>query len=228
MSFAIKLLLGTYAGELLFGSSYIGDDILMHHLATFVLLLFGQIAAFRTHCEFFSWQWHVSFGRAEPLLTPAAPRFFRMAQFLLLQATTEQLTYLAMVFKHYSSFLGLQGKQQTSALKLATVFMGWTRFITWPQKVVPVVFALYWSGRSESVSRLMGLTLGPGLTSSVTSLVWSALDEPGSLGQAWLGTSTALIVALLLLQVYFCDQVSCADSLTPSLADVPLLHRYSL
>ncbi|GJN88335.1 hypothetical protein Rhopal_001300-T1 [Rhodotorula paludigena] len=92
---AIKALLVGYGADLLFGD--LRPEIFLHHFMTFILLFVGQLAAFQTK----------------------SPKFFRFAQWILLQATLEQSTYAAMVAYHLSNYL---------------------------RKVVPAAFALAWLG----------------------------------------------------------------------------------
>lgn len=80
------------------------------------------------------------------------PKFFRFAQSMLLQATLEQSTYLAMAAYHFSTYLPIQDHRpdlQIVCLKIAHKSLVFTTWTTWAQKIVPVVSALYWIGSSE-------------------------------------------------------------------------------
>ncbi|GAA5926640.1 hypothetical protein JCM10213_002408 [Rhodosporidiobolus nylandii] len=161
-SAAIKILLVGYGADLLFGD--VRPEIYLHHFFTFALLFVGQLAVFETK----------------------SPKFFRMAQYLILQATTEQTTYLAMVCYHISTYLRLQNHRpslQKRLLKATWLLLSFTKVITFPQKIAPALFALYWLGR-----------------------MWRSIDEM-AWGRAWLGWSTIIISLLLLLQIKFCDDV---------------------
>lgn len=122
------------------------------------------------------------------LISPssAGPLFFTMANMLILQATTEQSTYLAMALFHSASFLKLQNHlphRQRSLLKASWRVLTFTKFITFPQKIVPAVLCL-----------------------TVLGGMWRDID--GSVyGRWWLGWSTIFISILFSLQVKFCDDV---------------------
>jgi hypothetical protein len=79
---------------------------------------------------------------------------------MLLQATLEQSTYLAMVAYHFSTYLRTQNHRpdlQTVCLKIAHKLLVFTTWITWAQKMVPAAFALYWIGSSESCTLVLCL-----------------------------------------------------------------------
>ncbi|GAA6001260.1 hypothetical protein JCM10207_007490 [Rhodosporidiobolus poonsookiae] len=161
-STAMKILLIGYGCDLLFGD--VRPEIWAHHGFTWALLFVGQLAVYETK----------------------SPRFFRMAQFLILQGTAEQSTYLAMVFYHLRTYLVVQKhspRVQHWLLRASHALLVFTKYITFPQKLVPAIFALYWLGR-----------------------MWNEL-EPMAWGRAWLGWSTMIITLLLLLQIKFCDDI---------------------
>lgn len=93
LSFAMKLLLAGYAADLLFGEVHL--SIYLHHIFTFALLLVGQLAVFHAGSECHDFSVLLLSSDADPRAT--APKFFRCAQYLILQATLEQTTYAAMV-----------------------------------------------------------------------------------------------------------------------------------
>lgn len=79
---------------------------------------------------------------------------------MLLQATLEQSTYLAMVAYHFSTYVRIQNHRpnlQTVCLKIAHKLLVFTTWITWAQKMVPAAFALYWIGSSESCTLVLCL-----------------------------------------------------------------------
>ncbi|GAA6037025.1 hypothetical protein JCM8097_005514 [Rhodosporidiobolus ruineniae] len=161
-SIAMKILLVGYAADLLFGD--VRPEIYLHHTFTFALLLIGQMAVYQTK----------------------SPKFFFMACWLLCQGTTEQSTYAGMVAYHAYTYLRVQNHRpalQARLLKWAYALLWFTKWITFPQKLVPAAFSLYWLGR-----------------------MWNDID-PMIWGRAWLGFSTAVIALLLVLQVKFCDDV---------------------
>lgn len=117
-------------------------------------------------------------------LTP--PPVFRLAQWLILQATTEQSTFAAMICYHLSTYLKTQNHRpglQRSLLRASWRLLKFTEVITFPQKIVPAGMALYWLAR-----------------------MWHDIDSTTD-GRFWLGWATSLISVLLLLQVKFCDDV---------------------
>ncbi|GAA5999369.1 uncharacterized protein JCM10292_001239 [Rhodotorula paludigena] len=161
-SIALKLIIFSYAADLLFGD--VRPEIYAHHFFTFALLFVGQMAVFETK----------------------SPKFFRMAQWLILQATTEQSTYAAMVSYHALTYLKVQDhrpKLQRRLLAIAHKLLVFTKYITWVQKVAPAAFSLYWLGR-----------------------MWYEIDDI-AWGRAWLGWSSLIIALLLLLQIKFCDDI---------------------
>lgn len=89
LSGAVKLVLVGYASELLFARSR--PEIFAHHLLSFGLFFFGQLAFYETHGASSGAK---RSGR-KPDVEFAELRLYRMASWLLLQATTEQLTYFA-------------------------------------------------------------------------------------------------------------------------------------
>ncbi|TKA55051.1 hypothetical protein B0A53_02526 [Rhodotorula sp. CCFEE 5036] len=160
LSVAMKLVLAGYAADLLFGDLRI--EIFLHHFFSLALLFIGQLAAFK--CQ--------------------DPRFFRMAQWLLLQGTLEQTTYASMVAWHASTYLRLQDHRpnlQRGLMQTAYLFMSVTKVITFPQKFAPAGFALYWLTR-----------------------MWHDI-EGASWGRAWIVWSTLILLLLLVIQVKFAD-----------------------
>ncbi|GAA5835762.1 hypothetical protein JCM9279_004640 [Rhodotorula babjevae] len=161
-SLALKIVLIGYGADLLFGD--VRPEIYLHHFFTFALLFIGQIAVYETK----------------------SPKFFRMAQYLILQATCEQSTYAAMVLYHLVTYLKAQEHRPTlqhRLLRCSHALLVFTKGVTWLQKFVPAAFALYWLGR-----------------------MWTEIDGMGW-GRAWLGWSTTILTLLLLLQVKFCDDL---------------------
>ncbi|GAA6013316.1 hypothetical protein JCM8202_003105 [Rhodotorula sphaerocarpa] len=160
LSGAIKILLVTYASDLLFGD--LRPEIFLHHFFTFALLFVGQLAAHE--CE--------------------DPLFFRLAQYLLLQATLEQTTYASMTAWHLASWLRVQEHRpalQLSLMRAAARLMAVSRAITFPQKFVPAAFALYWLAR-----------------------MWHEIDAV-AWGRAWIVWCTVILGLLLTIQVKFAD-----------------------
>ncbi|BGP60467.1 hypothetical protein NBRC10512_005588 [Rhodotorula toruloides] len=159
---ALKLVLLGYAVDLVFGD--VRPEIFLHHTFTFLLMFVGQLAAYETK----------------------SPKFFRFAQYMLLQATLEQSTYLAMVAYHISTYLRTQDHRpdlQALCVKAAHKLLVFTTWITWVQKMGPAAFALYWIGS-----------------------MWRDIDGLGW-GRTWLAWSTLILALLLLLQTKFCDDV---------------------
>jgi hypothetical protein len=119
-------------------------------------------------------------------LTSLGPKFFRLCAYLLLQATAEQSTYLAMACYHLATLLARQNYRpdhQRRLLRISLYSLRLTRIITYPQKLIPAVMALVWLAK-----------------------MWD--DVKGSAdGRFWLAWATMLISSLLLLQVKFCDDV---------------------
>ncbi|GAA5947630.1 hypothetical protein JCM3775_001872 [Rhodotorula graminis] len=160
LSIAMKTLLVGYACDLLFGD--LRPEIFLHHFFTFALLFVGQLAAFQTK----------------------SPKFFRLAQWLILQATTEQTTYAAMVAYHCYNYLRVQNHRPLLQRRLLVVthkLLRFTRYITFPQKVLPCAFAVYWLAR-----------------------MWNEIDDK-AWGQAWIVWCTIILSLLMVLQVRFCD-----------------------
>ncbi|BGP14115.1 hypothetical protein JCM10213v2_002055 [Rhodosporidiobolus nylandii] len=156
LSCAMKLLLVGYGCELLF--SDLRPEIFLHHFFTFALLFVGQLAAHQT----------------------GSPKFFRLAQYLILQATTEQTTYLSMFLYHLSTFFRLQSHRprvQRRLLFCAWELLRFTRWTAYPQKMVPAALALYWLAR-----------------------MWTVIDD-SAWGKTWIVWCTTLLVLLMLLQV---------------------------
>ncbi|KAK4056164.1 hypothetical protein OIO90_002895 [Microbotryomycetes sp. JL221] len=159
---AMKLLTIGYAVDITFGD--VNGEIILHHLFTFGLLMAGQICVFETR----------------------SPKFFRLANWLILQATLEQPTYVAMMCYHASTRLKLQQHRsnlQKLLLKISYVNLVLTKWITFPQKIVPAVMSLYWLGR-----------------------MWNDIDDVVE-GRFWIGWCLTLVVVLLVLQVKFCDDI---------------------
>ncbi|BGP23024.1 hypothetical protein JCM10295v2_001917 [Rhodotorula toruloides] len=159
---ALKLVLLSYAVDLVFGD--VRPEIFLHHTFTFLLMFVGQIAAYETK----------------------SPKFFRFAQYMLLQATLEQSTYLAMFLYHFSTYLRMQDHRpdlQARCIKVAHKLLVFTTWITWVQKIGPAAFALYWIGS---------------MWRDVDGMDW---------GKTWLVWSTIILALLLLLQTKFCDDV---------------------
>ncbi|GAA6037036.1 hypothetical protein JCM8097_005519 [Rhodosporidiobolus ruineniae] len=161
-SSATKIILVGYGADLMFGD--VRPETYLHHTFTFLLLLVGQLAVYETK----------------------SPKFFFMAIWLLCQGTTEQSTYAGMVAYHAYNYLRVQNHRpvlQDRLLRTAYALLWFTKCITFPQKIVPAAFSLYWLGR---------------MWNDIDGLAW---------GRAWLGFSTIIITLLLLLQVKFCDDV---------------------
>ncbi|GAA5914076.1 hypothetical protein JCM8208_005134 [Rhodotorula glutinis] len=160
LSIAMKTLLVGYAADLLFGD--LRPEIFLHHFFTFALLFVGQLAAFQTK----------------------SPKFFRLAQWLILQATTEQTTYASMVAYHYYNYLRVQIHRPQLQRRLLVVthnLLRFTRYITFPQKLLPCAFAVYWLAR-----------------------MWNEIDDK-AWGRAWIVWCTVILSLLMILQVRFCD-----------------------
>ncbi|BGO89824.1 hypothetical protein NBRC10512_005593 [Rhodotorula toruloides] len=160
LSTAMKTLLIGYGCDMLF--SDLRPEIFLHHFFTFALLLVGQLAAFETK----------------------SPKFFRLAQYLILQATAEQTTYGGMVAYHLSKYYAVQDwrpRLQRRLLVAAHKLLVFTTWIAWPQKILPAAFALYWLGR-----------------------MWNEIDHL-PWGRAWIVLCTVILSLLLTLQIKFCD-----------------------
>ncbi|KAK4049692.1 hypothetical protein OIV83_003967 [Microbotryomycetes sp. JL201] len=159
---SIKLLSVAYAVELCFVD--VNPEIVLHHVFTFALFLAGQVCAYRT----------------------SSPKFFRLANWLTLQATLEQPTYFAMMCYHSTTYLRLQNSKtdrQQTLLKSCYRSLVLTKWITYPQKIVPAVMSLYWLGR-----------------------MWNDIDHVSD-GRFWIGWCLSLVVTLLILQIKFCDDI---------------------
>jgi hypothetical protein len=134
--------------------------------------------------------------------------FFRLLQWWILQASTEQVssfpqpsrisrsqrsipipeqsTYLAMLTYHTSEYLQLRGlypRLQQWLLVLAARSMNFTRWIAYPQKFIPIGFATYWLAR-----------------------MWTEQVAYSALGRFWLAWCVMLLVVLVLMQVWFCEE----------------------
>ncbi|GAA5835745.1 hypothetical protein JCM9279_004635 [Rhodotorula babjevae] len=160
LSVAMKTLLVGYAADLLFGD--LRPEIFLHHFFTFALLFVGQLAAFQTK----------------------SPKFFRLAQYLILQATTEQTTYASMVAYHCYNYLRVQDyrpRLQRRLLVATHKLLRFTRYITFPQKLLPCAFAVYWLAR-----------------------MWNEIDDK-AWGRAWIVWCTMVLSLLMILQIRFCD-----------------------
>ncbi|KAM0753809.1 hypothetical protein T439DRAFT_370603, partial [Meredithblackwellia eburnea MCA 4105] len=158
---AIKIVLVGYGAELLFARSHI--EIWAHHLLAFGLFFVGEMAQFETQ----------------------SPKIFRMAQWMLLQATTDQLMYLAMLFFHLSVYVRLQDIPNSSEhglLSASWLTMVSSAALGFPLKLVPAGFGFYWLG-----------------------MMWKEMSATGW-GRFWLGWCTTLSGVLIVLQMYFCDQ----------------------
>ncbi|TNY17102.1 Proteophosphoglycan ppg4, partial [Rhodotorula diobovata] len=159
-SLALKLVLVGYGADLLFGD--VRPEIYLHHFFTFALLFVGQLAVFETK----------------------SPKFFRLAQYLILQATTEQSTYASMVAYHFYNYLRVQNHRpqlQRRLLVVTHTLLRFTRYITFPQKLVPCAFAVYWLAR-----------------------MWTEIDDK-AWGRAWIVWCTTILSLLMILQIRFCD-----------------------
>ncbi|GAA5919814.1 hypothetical protein JCM6882_006488 [Rhodosporidiobolus microsporus] len=162
LSSGMKVLLIGYVCDLLFGD--LRPEIYLHHCFTFALLLIGQIAAFQTK----------------------SPKFFRLAQYLILQATTEQTTYASMCLYHFYNYLRIQSHRPALQHRLLVStyrLLRFTRWITFPQKIAPAALALYWLVR-----------------------MWHEIDD-SSWGRTWIVWCTMILSLLLILQIKFCDDV---------------------
>ncbi|TNY17030.1 hypothetical protein DMC30DRAFT_433032, partial [Rhodotorula diobovata] len=112
------------------------------------------------------------------------PKFFRLAQYLILQATTEQSTYASMVAYHFYNYLRVQNHRpqlQRRLLVVTHTLLRFTRYITFPQKLVPCAFAVYWLAR-----------------------MWTEIDDK-AWGRAWIVWCTTILSLLMILQIRFCD-----------------------
>jgi len=177
-SLALKIVLIGYGADLLFGD--VRPEIYLHHFFTFALLFIGQIAVYETKSAHLPLP-PLGAPRLSELtkLSPlAGPKFFRMAQYLILQATCEQSTcvalsrparrsfpfgrltlssrsYAAMVLYHLVTYLKAQEHRPTlqhRLLRWSHALLVFTKLITWFQKFVPAAFALYWLAKSASSS----------------------------------------------------------------------------
>ncbi|KAL8293198.1 hypothetical protein RQP46_000892 [Phenoliferia psychrophenolica] len=161
LSGAIKVLSISYASELLFNQSR--PVTFLHHLLLFSLFFLGQLAVHETYNQ----------------------RIYPMLQWLLLQATTEQFTYIGMCFYHLSIFIKLQDynrRKEVALVRISAALLRVSAILGFPLKLIPAGFACFWLGS---------------MWSEVKKTLW---------GRFWLGWSTAVIATLLVLQCYFCDQ----------------------
>ncbi|GAA5829721.1 hypothetical protein JCM11251_000259 [Rhodosporidiobolus azoricus] len=162
LSAGMRTLLIGYVCDLLFGD--LRPEIYLHHCFTFALLLIGQIAAFQTK----------------------SPKFFRLAQYLILQATTEQTTYASMCLYHLYNYLRIQSYRPLLQRRLLVAtyrLLRFTRWITFPQKIAPAALALYWLAR-----------------------MWNEIDNT-MWGRTWIVWCTMILSLLMILQIKFCDDV---------------------
>ncbi|ORY88610.1 hypothetical protein BCR35DRAFT_263328 [Leucosporidium creatinivorum] len=164
LTVAVRTILVCYAADFLLGLESMNPEVVFHHCMTLGLLGCGQIIVFKTH----------------------SPKFFRLCAYLLLQATAEQTTYLAMACYHSATLLARQNHrpdQQRRLLRISWYSLRISKFITYPQKLVPAIIALVWLGEMKR-------------------------DVEGSAdGRFWLAWATILIATLLILQVKFCDDI---------------------
>lgn len=133
-----------------------------------------------------------------------SPKFFRMAQYLILQATAEQTTYGGMVAYHLSKYYAVQEwrpRLQRALLVVAHKLLVFTTFIAWPQKIAPAAFALYWLGRS---ARHFSLDRKACELTVRAHAVWNEIDHL-PWGRAWIVVCTVILTLLLTLQIKFCD-----------------------
>ncbi|KZS89149.1 hypothetical protein SISNIDRAFT_417307 [Sistotremastrum niveocremeum HHB9708] len=159
---AIKLVVLPYALELIFSEPH--AHIYIHHILTFALLFLGQITVFYTR-DF---------------------ELFRLGQWWILQASTEQATYLGMLLSHMSNYhklLGNHPNRQKHLLSWAARIMTFASWIGYFQKLVPIALTIYWLVR-----------------------MWTELAEASALGRFWLAWCVMLLTALLIMQILFCDQ----------------------
>ncbi|GAA6038023.1 hypothetical protein JCM8097_007504 [Rhodosporidiobolus ruineniae] len=154
---AIKLILIGYGAELLFTDQRLA--VYLHHGFSFILLFIGQIAVYETK----------------------NPKFFFMANWLLLQATTGQILYCALICYPIYQYLRNQNHQPRLQRRLLHVTYGclWvTKWILIPQKLIPAAFCLYWIAR---------------MWNDIDGLAW---------GRTWLGFAMIVITAMLGLQLF--------------------------
>ncbi|KZS90834.1 hypothetical protein SISNIDRAFT_488122 [Sistotremastrum niveocremeum HHB9708] len=159
---AIKLILLPYGLELLFSDPH--SHIYLHHILTFGLLFVGQLTAYET----------------KDLLLA------RITQWWILQASTEQATYFGMLCFHTSAYLQVldsRPRLRQNLLVVASRSMTFASWIAYPQKFIPIGFAIYWLGR-----------------------MWVELEKASAVGRFWLGWCTILLVALIIMQTWFCDE----------------------
>ncbi|GAA5931468.1 uncharacterized protein JCM15063_001476 [Sporobolomyces koalae] len=153
----IKTLLISYIADLLLGDH--GADVYLHHVFSFILLFVGQCTFFDTH----------------------NPLFFRLATWMLLQATLIIPIYVGLGLIQVQRYYQLQNYKPQDQLK----FLGWShkflRVTSWvyiPQKLIPAAFCLYWLGK-----------------------MWNDVKH-SSWGIAWLVIATVTVTLLLFLQVF--------------------------
>ncbi|GAA5821278.1 hypothetical protein JCM10212_006268 [Sporobolomyces blumeae] len=153
----IKLLLIGYAADMLLGDH--GADVYLHHCFSFILLFVGQCAFFQTH----------------------NPLFFRLASWMLLQATLIIPIYIGLGLIQLQRYYQLQDYRpdhQNAFLRWAYYTLRLTSIVYIPQKVVPAAFCLYWLVK---------------MWNDVKYNPW---------GVAWLVLATIVISLLLVLQVF--------------------------
>lgn len=159
---AVKMLVIAYGCEMLFADIHF--EIYVHHVVTYSIIFFGAIVNYYTKSS----------------------KTLRFCQWILLQATLEQPEYLSMTCYHFSTYLRVQGirpKAQRTLLATAWTTMTITKYITYPQRLLPVAFAAYWLVR-----------------------MWKEMHA-SLCGRAWLGFCTTLIICLVAIQVKFCDDI---------------------
>ncbi|GAA6021009.1 hypothetical protein JCM10207_003887 [Rhodosporidiobolus poonsookiae] len=153
---ALKLVLIGYGAELLFTDQR--PAVYLHHGFTFILLFIGQLAVYETK----------------------NPKFFFLANWLLLQATTGQILYCGLIFYPCYQYLRVQNYRPDLQRRLLHATYGclWiTKWILIPQKLIPAAFCLYWIGR---------------MWNDVASIAW---------GRAWLAFAVIVITLMLVLQL---------------------------
>ncbi|GAA5947405.1 hypothetical protein JCM3765_001663 [Sporobolomyces pararoseus] len=153
----IKMLLISYVADLLLGDH--GADVYFHHLFSFLLLFVGQCTFYSTH----------------------NPLFFRLATWMLLQATLIVPIYVGLGLIQVERYYKLQDYRpdlQHKSLAWAYQFLRVTSWVYIPQKLVPAAFCLYWLGK---------------MWNDVKHSAW---------GIAWLVIATTTVTLLLFLQVF--------------------------
>lgn len=90
------------------------------------------------------------------------------------------------------------------------------KIITYPQKLAPMVFAVYWLIRSTSPLPQANIL------TDTSSAVWNEAKE-SLWGRTWLGWCATLLFTLLILQAKFCDDLfPLADQFVPFLSSKPI------